>query len=187
MDRNKRLAVGLAVITLAAIVAVLTTTFFATRRFSYPQRILAREAASFLARGYDPALVVTGDSVDVRNGGTWMTVTDLQGRVLASNATEGGAAVSLASCREQGTEANCFFAPKGEIPQNLSVELPSGSRQSLVFTRFGGENEGFVVAGRQVDPNYARLFETLRMIIATYLAGVGCFLMGNRFVSRRTE
>ena len=126
-----------------------------------------------------------GDPVDIRSGGTWIAVTDTAGRLLSTTATEGGTAVTLASCRRPGTEANCFFVPEGQVPQNLSVELPSGSRQKLVIAAFDGNPGGYVVAGRMVEPNYTRLVETLRLIVATWLSGLACFLMGNRLIGKR--
>ena len=184
--RNVRLAAGLAVITVLAGIAHVLTTYLLAQRASYPQRIIAAQAADFLSRGYDAAHLLPGMPVDVWKGGTWLTVTGEDGGILASSATDGGKTVSLASCEDAAMPlASCFFVPSGSLPQSLTVELGSGTRQAVIVERFASDQgSGYVFAGRSRERTDARMFTTLCLIVATWLSGMGVFVIANR-LSRR--
>lgn len=186
MTKSRRLVAGVALITVVSGLAAIAVTVLLANRSTYPQRILARAASDFLAKGYSPAHVLPGEPVEVTSGGTWITVTDEDGRLLASSATDRGLPVSLVSCREvpQPT-ADCFFVPKGQMPDTLTVELPSGTRQVLAVSRFSGKAEGYVFAGKEANATSTRLEYTMRLILATWLAGLAAFIVTNRLLSRK--
>ena len=185
IPKNRRLVLGIAVLTLAAGIAALLVTVLIGNRKAYPQRIIARTAAEFLAKGYDPVHVLPSGPVEVTSGNTWVVVTDLSGQLRASAAVDRGLPVSLASCREADVSANCFFVPTGQVPSDLTVELPSGGQQTLAISRYDDKASGYVIAGRMAYFSDWRWYLTMRIIIATWLTGIALFLIANRLLSKR--
>jgi hypothetical protein len=181
-SRNVRLGLGLVVITILAVAAHIAVTAILGARASYPQQPILNAAMPFLERGSDPAVLLPGRPVDVNSGGTWITVTDSRGSILASSALEDLMPVSLASCREQTiAPANCFFVPNGKLQSHITIELPSGSRQAVLAQAWHSANgEGYVFVGRSRERTDAKLVLLMQLITATWLAGLGAFWFVNR-------
>jgi hypothetical protein len=180
-DRDVRLALGLVAVSLAAGVAYLAATYVSSVRATYPQKPLLAAAVPFLERGADPRVVLPGGDVEVGSGRSWMTVTDADGAILASNAVDDSMSVSLASCHDDGAPSyDCFFVPDGDLPRYLTVEV-AGTRQAVVATRWASAGRsGYAFAGRDRSGVDERGALTLHLISATWLAGLGAFWFANR-------
>jgi hypothetical protein len=185
MTKARRLIAGTAIITAAAGIAAIAIVLLVGNRSTYPQRIFAKQAAEFLTQGYDPVHVLPAEPVEITSGGTWITVTDVFGRMRASSAVDRGMPVNLNSCRQDGVDANCFFVPEGSVPKTLTIITSSGSRQVVAVAEFRGAAEGYVFAGRQTQQTDTRWIEHLRIIVSIWLSGLALFLVANRLLSRR--
>lgn len=186
--RNVRLVLGLAVITLAAAGAFVWVTFLFFMRAQFPQRPMVDALIPFLERGADAQVVLAGQQVAIDGGGTWVVVTDASGMVLASNARDTAyGPVALVSCREAGKPVPpCFFSlPSGSLPQSLTVLLPDGLRYALIARPWhSADQSGFVFAGRTRGVLDERWLWVTRLILATWLAGLGAFFFANRTARR---
>ncbi len=181
-SKNVRLVFGIVTISLVAGIAHVAVSAILSARSSYPQEPIMKSALLFLNRGDDPAVVLPSHAIEVESNQTWITVTDAAGSILASSATDQGKPVTLVSCRNRDVvPENCFFIPGGAVPHRLTVELPSGSRQSVVSAAWRApDGEGYVFVGRSRDDSDMRWVFLTQLIAATWLAGLGAFWFANR-------